>query len=151
MASAHLLRHAESTFNVIYDRTEVDPGDFDARLSDNGYAQAEDARLRMEALPVDLVITSPLTRAIETATVVFGDRVPIIVERLHREWQLNSCDVGRSASVLAAEFPSLRFDHLPEEWWYVGKMDRRGLAVEPKDQLAPSSLTSRASVSAIAR
>lgn len=133
MASRCLLRHAQSTFNVIYDRTEVDPLDFDARLSVDGRRQAEEARERLAAFEADLVVTTPLTRAIETASALFQGRAPILVEPLHREWQYNSCDVGRPASVLAAEFPGLRFDHLPEKWWHLGEKDWRGVAVEPKE------------------
>lgn len=133
MSFTRLMRHAQSTFNVIYDRTEVDPLHFDARLSNDGYRQAVEARRRcVGELDVDIVVTSPLTRAIETALVVFWDYAPIVVESLHREWQYNSCDVGRPASVLAAEFPELRFDHLPEMWWYQGRRDRCGIVVEPK-------------------
>jgi broad specificity phosphatase PhoE len=135
MSFVHLLRHAQSTFNTIYDRTEVDPLDFDAPLSDNGRRQAAETRRRIRGMDeIDLVVTSPLTRAIETALLVFRDSVPIVVESLHREWQYNSCDVGRPASVLAAEFPELRFDHLPDTWWYQGKEDQRGVAVEPKSR-----------------
>src|SRR5207244_13101068 len=96
MSFVHLLRHAQSTFNVIYDRTQVDPIDFDAPLSDNGRRQAKETRRSMLGMvDIDLVVTSPLTRAIETALVVFRDYAPIVVESQHREWQYNSCDVVR--------------------------------------------------------
>lgn len=128
-----LLRHAESTFNASYDHSRVDPLHFDARLSVNGREQAGRLRRRLAGTgDVDLVVVSPLTRALETAEIVYGGRAPIEVEPSCRERQSNSCDVGRPASVLAAEFPSLRFDHLPEEWWYLGRRDRRGVPVEPK-------------------
>jgi glucosyl-3-phosphoglycerate phosphatase len=127
-----LLRHAESTFNASY-QSGVDPLHFDARLSVNGREQAGQLRRRLAGIAdVDLVVVSPLTRALETAEIVYGQQAPMMVEPSCREWQSNSCDVGRPASVLAAEFPSLRFDHLPEEWWYLGARDWRGVAMEPK-------------------
>lgn len=130
--ACYLLRHAQSTFNINYDRVEIDPIDFDARLSVAGHHQVAMARSQVSGLKLDLVVTSPLTRAIETAVALFAGSVPILVEPLHAEWQINSCDVGRPASILAVEFPVLRFDRLPERWWYQGRSDQRGVAVEPK-------------------
>src|SRR4051812_4510435 len=95
----HLIRHGQSTFNHAYELTGVDPGHIDAPLTELGHAQVEDARRAMEGVPVDLVIVSPLTRALQTALGVFrGKDVPVLVTCKHRERLESSCDVGRSPS-----------------------------------------------------
>ena len=115
------IRHGESTFNAAHRLGRGDPGLPDARLTPRGEIQARSARDRLQPIPFDLVVVSPLTRAIETAAILFGDhpsRPRVLVEVLHRECQESSCDVGRAASEIAAEFPHLDVGHLPEVWWH---------------------------------
>ncbi len=127
----HLIRHAQSTFNAAWAADDVDPMHFDARLSPLGLAQVEETRARARSLPCDVVITSPLTRALQTTTGLFGGQARIHVEPLHREWQEHSCDVGRSPRFLADEFPDLAFDHLDDPWWHHPDADENGVAIEP--------------------
>jgi broad specificity phosphatase PhoE len=128
----HLIRHGQSTFNALFDLNPVDPLHFDACLSQLGIDQVAAARQAASEIPADLVVVSPLTRALQTTVGLFGEAaVPIIVTDLHRERLEHSCDRGRSPSVLAAEFPTLTFDHLSDPWWYDGQEDDRGVAVEP--------------------
>ena len=115
------IRHGESTFNAAHRATGRDPGHLDARLTERGQAQAEAARERIAAIPFELVVTSPLTRAIQTSAILFGEHPAeprVLVEVLHRECQESSCDVGRAASEIAREFPHLDVGHLPEVWWH---------------------------------
>jgi broad specificity phosphatase PhoE len=130
----YLLRHGFSVWQETYDVTKVDPVVIDARLSARGWEQVQAAAATVAALQVELVVTSPLTRAIETALGVFGGvpSAPVIVHALLRERLGDSCDIGRSPAALAAEFPALDFAHLPETWWYQGELDSRGIAVEPR-------------------
>jgi len=133
-----LIRHGESTFNAAYRETGVDPLHLDARLTETGLAQVADARERLRDTPVDLVVVSPLTRALQTALGIFADHPSapdILVEALHREHGFSSCDVGRAPALLAAEYPGLRFDHLHETWWeddaHCPAPDEQGIRVEP--------------------
>ena len=132
-----LIRHGESTFNAAYPTAGADPMLFDAPLTERGHAQVAAARLTMRSRPVEAVIASPLTRALQTALGIFGDhpsRPVISVEMGHRERLESSCDQGRSPALLAAEFPGLSLDHLPETWWHDdGEADARGIRVEPLD------------------
>lgn len=117
--TVHLLRHAQSTFNEVYAEGDPDPMLFDASLSALGHEQVTEARATFKDLRFDVIIVSPLTRALQTATGIFGDHdVPMQVEALHREYLENSCDVGRHPRALSDKFPSLNFDHLDEVWWY---------------------------------
>lgn len=130
------IRHGESTFNAAHRPGGGDPGLLDARLTPRGQAQARDARDRLKDTPIELVVVSPLTRAIETAAILFGahpSRPRVLVEVLHRECQESSCDVGRAASEIAAEFPDLDVGHLPEVWWHAEPgCEVGGYPVEPR-------------------
>lgn len=129
------IRHGESTFNAAWRETGTDPLQFDAPLSPAGIEQVRSARKAVEGLPVELVVTSPLTRALQTAAGLFdGHRrsPPIVVHPLMRERVENSCDIGRSPRALAAEFPALDLAHLDDVWWHAeGTADTRGICVEP--------------------
>ncbi|WP_017622022.1 histidine phosphatase family protein [Nocardiopsis chromatogenes] len=132
-STVHLLRHGQSAFNAVFDETGRDPLVFDAPLTPKGVAQAEEAADGVRRLAPELVVTSPLTRAVQTALLVAGGLdVPITVEALHREHLGNSCDIGRTPRALAEDFPGLDFGHLPETWWYSGVPDERGVPVEPE-------------------
>jgi len=129
------IRHGESTFNAAWRQTPVDPMHFDAPLSETGQEQVRRARPSLAAVPVELVIVSPLTRALQTALGLFADHPnapPLLVADLARERVENSCDVGRSPAELAAEFPGLDVAHLDDVWWHAHDApDERGICVEP--------------------
>jgi broad specificity phosphatase PhoE len=113
----HLIRHGQSTFNQHYEATGIDPMHFDARLTPLGEQQVAEARKRLANNVYDVVLVSPLTRALQTAHGIFGDRFPMEITPLHSEWQISSCDIGRSHADLRADFPHLDFAHLGDPWW----------------------------------
>jgi glucosyl-3-phosphoglycerate phosphatase len=116
--SVDLIRHGQSTFNAHYEATGQDPLHFDARLSPLGEQQVKAARDRYRDRDYDIVLASPLTRAIQTAHGIFGDRdIPFEICVLHREWQISSCDIGRGVTELTTDFPHLDFSALSETWW----------------------------------
>lgn len=137
--SLFLIRHGESTFNAAAQGSSIDPMLFDAPLTARGKAQAEAARLTMRDRRVDVVLTSPLTRALQTTLAIFADhpsKPPLAVETGHRERLESSCDRGRPPSALRAEFPEFAFDHLAETWWHdEGPLDPRGIRIEPLNVL----------------
>ena len=130
------IRHGESTFNAAWAANRTDPMHWDARLSALGLEQVRQAREVMRAHPVELVLVSPLTRALETAVGLFRDHPhapPMRIVPLLRERVENSCDIGRAPSELAAQFPALNFAHLSPVWWHAeGDPDERGIHVEPE-------------------
>lgn len=129
------IRHGESTFNAAWRAMGIDPLYFDAPLSDAGREQVRRARSTLTDYPVEVVITSPLTRALQTATGLFDGhprRPRMLVAALLRERVENSCDVGRSPVQLASDFRALDFADLDDEWWHAdGVPDARGVCVEP--------------------
>ena len=135
----HCIRHGQSTFNAAFEFTRADPLHWDAPLTELGRRQAAEAAAAVRGVPYELIVTTPLTRALETTLEIFRDHPSadrIRVECLHREHQASSCDIGRAASALKAEFPHLAFDHLDEVWWHQeGEPDERGVVVEPEEVL----------------
>lgn len=129
-----LIRHGQSTFNAAAAEIGCDPLHRDARLTPLGHAQVAALRATLRATDYQLIVTSPFSRAIETAMGLFAaSPAPILVEALHRERLGSSCDIGRSAAELARDFPSLVFDHLDDPWWhYCAGDDVLGHAVEPE-------------------
>lgn len=124
-----LVRHGESAYNVHYQAHGSDPLDlWDAPLTQRGEQQARAAAQALAAHGVDLALTSPLSRAVQTCLLALptgrGTRYevsPLLAEHLEA-----SCDLGRPPAELAADFPQLDFGGLAEVWWYVPEEERAG-------------------------
>eukprot|EP01037_Dinobryon_pediforme_P014608 gene14608-14732_t len=130
-----LIRHGQSTFNAHYEQTGVDPGHRDARLTDLGKAQAAKTRDVLADQHFDLVVTSPLTRALQTSQIIFADRkLPFYVNCGHREWLEGIAEVGRPPSELAQDFPDLDFSHLRDPWWHNDPTSKAAFTAEPHGQ-----------------
>jgi len=127
----YCIRHGQSEFNAVFERGGDDPLVFDAPLSPRGREQARGIRDQVASLGIERVVTSPLTRAIETALHIFDGGPPIEVDARARELLTHSCDVGRSPAQLAAQFPVVEFDHLEDIWWHQGPANEHGVAREP--------------------
>lgn len=94
----------------------------DARLTGKGRRQAGALAAPMEHLPFDLVVVSPLTRTIETATAAFGSHpTPKRLCHLMCERTMMPADQGTPKAELLKMHPQLAtwdgFDELPEEFW----------------------------------
>jgi len=129
--SIYFIRHGQSVFNAVYDSSIGDPLIFDAPLSPLGRQQAIGARVHVTQLGIERVITSPMTRTIETALHIFENGPAIEIDSRARELLSNSCDVGRSPIELAKDFPQLSFAHMGERWWHQGAENEHGVAHEP--------------------
>ena len=92
----YFIRHGQSEFNAAYTAGDKDPMIFDAPLTEQGLRQAQAAKALVADLGIKQVITSPLTRAIQTALCIFDGIAPITVAARHRELLIHSCDVGRA-------------------------------------------------------
>lgn len=97
----------------------------DAPLTERGKQQADSLASTLASLAPQLVVTSPLTRAIQTclrACVSLPKQsTTFVVSPLCRERLAYSCDIGTPATVLAARYPFLDFSglHPPEAWWWM--------------------------------
>jgi broad specificity phosphatase PhoE len=113
-----LIRHGQSEFNVVFSVTRQDPGIRDPRLTLEGQRQAEAAAEALVGRGIERLITSPYSRALETAEIV-ARRLDVLisVEPLVGERAAFACDVGTAREDLRARWPHLALDHLAEEWW----------------------------------
>lgn len=117
----HFIRHGQSHFNLAYDRFGCDPQIPDAGLTPQGFAQARQAARQMAGKGIRRIISSPYTRALQTASVLaeeFG--VPVFVEPLAGERCLYSCDIGTPTSLLRAQWVHLDFSGIEAENWWPG-------------------------------
>mmetsp|Transcript_6070 Transcript_6070/g.11089 ORF Transcript_6070/g.11089 Transcript_6070/m.11089 type:complete len:223 (+) Transcript_6070:1-669(+) len=101
----------------------------DTCLTDVGQQQAKDLHEQLTGDPkhplnsVEVIITSPLSRCIQTTLLVFGDTgiPPRVVSAAHTERCVFPCDTGRSPEELVTSFPALRnyagFGELSDVWW----------------------------------
>ena len=68
--SIYLIRHGQSEANVALD---LDNPNFyyDAELTSLGKKQAQNAQKKLENIDFDLMLCSPLTRALQTFSLIF--------------------------------------------------------------------------------
>lgn len=98
----YLIRHGETEDN----KTGVLMGSTDTPLNDHGRLQAVNLRERINALEVDAIYTSPLQRAVETATLVFGDRQPIIADSSLQEFHFGEWE-GMHFAEISRQYPEV--------------------------------------------
>ncbi len=124
-----LLRHGASTFNVVDRKSRADPGIEDPPLTATGRAQARAAAEALAEMGARRVLTSPYTRALETAAIV-AERLaaPLAVTALVGERRAWSCDIGTPVSALAERWPGLDFSAVAERWWHGPEESRADLA-----------------------
>jgi broad specificity phosphatase PhoE len=78
------------------------------RLSDEGRLRAEELGKRRRNDRIEVVFTSDLRRAVETAEIAFGDAsIPIL-----HDWRLRECDYGRLNGATRDEIDRTRAEHL---------------------------------------
>ena len=105
-------------FNVVFGETKQDPGIEDPPLTEVGFSQADELAERFAELDIRRIISSPYTRALQTArTVANRLDVPVTVEPDVRERTAYVCDVGTVTSGLSVDWPHLDFAHLDDMWW----------------------------------
>ena len=115
MKKIYLIRHAESEANAAVD-LDNPTYYYDAKITKRGESQALKAKNELENINFDTFICSPLTRTLQTFSIIFPDKKPII-EPLIREHLFHSCDVGRQPDNLKKDFKSFDFSNLNDFWW----------------------------------
>lgn len=102
-----LLRHGRADFDVV-DRF-IGHGRDLAPLTAAGIADAERAADVLVATPVDAIVSSPMTRALQTATIV-GRRLDrdVLVELDLHEWMPDAEQRWHGPEVPAAAYEALR-------------------------------------------
>ena len=131
----HFIRHGESEYNAAMRETGIDPMVYDAPLTAKGKKQArKTAEMVNEFPPPQLLVVSPLTRAIHTALLAVPyaplagrqaqdcgwERTRCVVSPLVREAVSGADDIGTPPGELEKAFPGLNVGDLPDVWWYPG-------------------------------
>jgi len=97
----YTLRHGLTELN----RSKRTGGRLDVPLLEEGRRQAEEARANFAGTPLDVVISSPLRRALETAEIVTGwPRERIILDELAIERSFGKME-GLTQEEIGARFP----------------------------------------------
>ena len=113
-----LLRHGQSEFNLHFTATRRDPGIQDPRLTPLGEAQAEAAAATLGDEPVERIIASPYTRALQTAAPLARRLgLPVLVSTAIRERYAFICDIGSPVADLARSWPGHDFSAIDDVWW----------------------------------
>ena len=132
----YLIRHGESEANVALD---LDNPNFyyDAKLTSYGKKQAQDTQKKLKNVDFDLVLCSPLTRALQTFSLIFPTLPQeAVLLPFVREHSLCSSEVGRQPSILAKEFPDFNFDNLKDFWWNNNiRIDEKKIIFESMEDL----------------
>ncbi|PPR47368.1 MAG: 2,3-bisphosphoglycerate-dependent phosphoglycerate mutase [Alphaproteobacteria bacterium MarineAlpha5_Bin9] len=113
----YLIRHGQSEANVALD---LDNPNFyyDAKLTAIGKKQAQNAQKKLKNIDFDLMLCSPLTRALQTFSLIFPNLVQdALILPFTREHCLCSSEVGKQPAILQKEFPNFHFGKLKNFWW----------------------------------
>jgi len=113
-----LLRHGQSEFNLHFTATRRDPGIIDPRLTELGHRQATDAVQQLAGERIARIITSPYTRALQTAApIARALGLKVIVNPIVRERYAFACDVGTPRPELEMAWPDHDFSTIDDVWW----------------------------------
>jgi broad specificity phosphatase PhoE len=102
MKKIYLVRHGETESN----RKGIFRGRLNIPLSQRGKAQADDLKRYFEKIPVDIVYTSPLQRAVETAETAFPALKPI------KEPLIDNLDLGE----WSGKDKKMVMERFPQQW-----------------------------------
>jgi broad specificity phosphatase PhoE len=113
-AEVFLFRHGETDWNV-QGRFQ---GATDIPLNSNGIRQAEALRTFFAQHPPDLLLTSDLGRARETARIAMGEKLPTLVLPGIRETNL-----GAAEGMTRDQVIQTIGDHAWEKWYTLGHIE----------------------------
>ena len=114
--TVYFIRHGEATHNVDYE--EVGDSAYfaekhrDSRLTSRGILQA----LLVKAPNVDIVFTSPLTRTLMTANLIFKYHPKVIATDIIRETNYQHvCNNRQTRNELIQKYNDIQFNEITEE------------------------------------
>ncbi|KAF2487206.1 histidine phosphatase superfamily [Neohortaea acidophila] len=115
----HVMRHGQGFHNISDNGHDIR----DPELTDKGREQCRERREAFERHDkVELLLASPLRRALQTCAIAFAPSVErgltIIALPTAEEASNAPCDTGSEIELLKAEFPEhVDFDHVKHGWW----------------------------------
>lgn len=91
-----LIRHGQTEWNAL----KKVQGKADIKLNEKGIKQAKDVKDKLKDEQIDLILCSPLIRAVETANIINGDRdIPILIDE-----RLSERDFGEFEGMSNTDF-----------------------------------------------
>lgn len=137
-----MLRHGQSEFNLLFTQTRRDPGIIDPKLTPLGHEQAAAVAIALTGTGLRRIITSPYTRALETAApIARALGIPVLVNPIVRERYAFACDIGSPRTELERAWPQHDFSGIDEIWWPAIE--------EPVDGIAGRAALFRAEMAAL--
>jgi len=131
-----LIRHGQGNHNALFAVNKIAEARSlrDPPLNEKGIQQCNDLNKRIgfllksedpkQRLNVDVVISSPMKRALGTTDHVFkGFNFPIEVSPLPTEMGDGPCDYGSNPSELSTLFPHHDLSTISDNWWPVDETD----------------------------
>ena len=137
--TVHFVRHFQSTWNEAeegqnltrFDKGLQSDALLDAPLSTYGKKQALTIQQKIQDLNAEVAITSPLSRAIETCLLTYGNE-KVVASHLCREIGESLCDIGTLKEDLVKKYPKVDFSIVPSKvWWYVDEK-LKGQLTDPR-------------------
>lgn len=105
----YIVRHGETEWN----RVKRMQGQTDIPLSEEGVRLAKQSGERMKDLPIDLIISSPLSRAVETARLMTEGRdIPLLTDARIQEISFGEWEGERifESSVVSGDFRTIFYE-----------------------------------------
>ena len=136
----YFIRHAQSQYNLVeaqlaerlgpdYKQTQeyltekFSDKYLDVRITQLGVEQCFNAREEMKGIKLDLVLVSPMRRALQTCHIIFEElegKVPIVVEPAFREIMESSNDIGSEIAESIQKYPHFDFSRVEDkDAWFV--------------------------------
>ncbi|SNB62642.1 Broad specificity phosphatase PhoE [Arboricoccus pini] len=113
-----LIRHAQSTWNLVFGASRIDAALTDPDLTESGGMACTAAAMDLKDKGLRRIVSSPYQRTLKTASHLAQIlHLPIEVDVSVRERCAFSCDQGTPRSVLQSLWPQLEFGELEERWW----------------------------------
>jgi len=120
----HFIRHAQGTHNVHQEYRKMEH--LDARLTEKGKEQCRALAATIEAerpylFDAELIVTSPLTRCIQTTLLSLDPilqknrHLPVLANEWVRETVNYNCDRRRTITEIASEHPRVNFEHVEHD------------------------------------
>jgi broad specificity phosphatase PhoE len=115
----YFIRHGQSEFNAAMHRTGKDPGIIDAPLTERGRAEIMAATTRLGQLGITRLISSPYSRALQTASIIAAELgLTITADPLAGERAIYSCDIGTPLHELRLRWPFVDFSLMDQDQWW---------------------------------
>lgn len=118
----YLIRHAQTEYNILNKQALEQnlgkahfkhvPDLVDCDISSFGCEQAREASTKAKELDIELVLVSPMRRALRTATLIFENhpsKPKLLALPMIREIFASSCDIPREFAKIKEEFPHVDF------------------------------------------